>query len=89
MTKKFAAPLFILAAAIALPACGPSPDAVCDHTIELIKKELGDEAGEFIKKDECVEEMNRHKEMKGAIKWKEEAGCVMKAESMEDLEKCD
>ena len=69
-------------------ACAPSPDKVCDHVIELTKKDLGEEAAKAIDKDDCVKTAERKKEMKGMIKYKEEASCIMDAGSLEDLGKC-
>lgn len=82
--------LFLVAlVAPVLTACGPSPDAVCDHLAELMKKELGDAAAEAFEKDECVESAKKEKEMKGMVEYNKQAKCAMKAESLEDLGKCD
>ncbi|NJK89347.1 MAG: hypothetical protein HC923_08030 [Myxococcales bacterium] len=84
-----------LAALPLLAACAPSPDAVCDHAVSIIKKELGDRAegsdDETLAKlkEECVKEAETEKEMKGAIAYKKKADCIMAAASITDLQKCD
>jgi hypothetical protein len=70
-------------------ACGASPDQVCDHMIGLVKKELGDEAAKAMPKEECVKEAEREKEMKGLMKWRTQANCVMDATTLEAATKCD
>jgi hypothetical protein len=69
--------------------CGASPDAVCDHMIELAKKELGEEAAKAMPKAECVKDAERQKEMAGMMKWREQANCVMDAQTLEAATKCD
>jgi NADH:ubiquinone oxidoreductase subunit B-like Fe-S oxidoreductase len=85
ISKLFAATIFVSLAA----ACGPSPEAVCDHVIELTKKEVGEEAAKAIDKDDCVKSAEREKEMKGMMKYNEQASCVVAAESLEALTKCE
>jgi hypothetical protein len=70
-------------------ACGASPDQVCDHMLGLVKKELGDEAAKAMPKAECVKEAEREKEMKGLMKWRTQANCVMDATTLEAATKCD
>ena len=69
--------------------CGASPEQVCDHMIGLAKKELGEEAAKAMPKEECVKEAEKEKELKGMMKWREQAGCVMDATSLEAAVKCD
>lgn len=70
-------------------ACGASPDAVCDHMIDLMKKELGEEAAKAMPKAECVKEAEKEKEMKGMMKWRTQASCVMDATTLEAATKCE
>ena len=70
-------------------ACGASPEQVCDHVIDLAKKELGEEAAKAMPKEECVKDAERDKEMKGMMKWRTQAGCVMDATTLEAAMKCD
>lgn len=70
-------------------ACGASPEAVCDHTIEILKKEVGEEAAKGLPREECIKAAERQKEMQGIVKYREEANCIMDAKTMADLEKCE
>jgi hypothetical protein len=70
-------------------ACGASPDAVCDHTLELMKKELGEEAVKAFPRDECIKQIEREKEMQGIMKYRTEANCIMDAKTLADMEKCE
>ncbi|MCA9683600.1 MAG: hypothetical protein KC431_08115 [Myxococcales bacterium] len=86
--------LAIAALAPILAACGPAPAEVCDHVVDLMKKELGEQVGAMsdddIKeiKDTCVKDAEKEKEMKGALEYNKEAKCVMAAASLADLDKC-
>jgi hypothetical protein len=71
------------------PACGASPDQVCDHMIGLMKKEVGEEAVKGFPKEECVKEAEREKENKGLVKWRSQSNCVMDATTLEAATKCD
>jgi hypothetical protein len=84
ISKFLGATAFLL-----LAACGPSPEAVCDHVIELTTKDLGEEAAKTIDKADCVKDAEREKEMKGMLKYNEQAKCIMDAESLEALGKCE
>ena len=86
--KKLAPLMFVALAGLALSACGASPEAVCDHTIELTKKELGEEAAKSLDRAECIKSAERRKEMKGMMQYRTEANCVMDAQKLEDLMKC-
>ncbi len=70
--------------------CGPSPDAVCDHMIELAKKEGSDGIGKKAEegRGECISSMESAKEMQGAMKYKESAGCIMDATTFKDAIAC-
>lgn len=70
-------------------ACAPSTEALCDHIIEVTKKEAGEEAAKLIDKKECVESADRRKEMQGMIKYNEKAKCAMKGETLEAISACD
>lgn len=88
----------LLALAIFTPmltACAPAPDKVCQHVIDLMKQELGEQVDamseeEITKiKDTCVKEAEKEKEMKGAMEYNKQAKCVMAASSLADLAKCE
>ena len=86
---KTTAKLFAAVCLLALTtACAPSPDKLCDHVIEVTKKEAGEEAAKLIDKADCVKSAERRKEMKGMIKYNEEAKCAIKAETLEALGAC-
>ena len=85
LIKLFSATLFVTL----MTGCGPSPDALCDHMIELAKKEGGEEAAKMIDKAECVKSAEKKKEMQGLVKFNEKAGCIMDAEDLAGLAKCD
>jgi hypothetical protein len=93
--KKFRTLLALAALAPMLAACAPAPEDVCQHVVDLMKKELGEQVDampeeEITKiKDNCVKEAEKEKEMKGAIEYKKQAKCVMAASSLEDLKKCE
>lgn len=78
-----------------LAACAPSGEDLCNHVIEVMKKEMGDAAAkaseEETKKftEECVKEMEKEKEKIGAAEFKKQAKCIMAAEKMEDMAKCE
>ena len=93
--KKFRTLLALTALVPMLAACAPAPEDVCQHVIDLMKKELGDRVDEmpYVEvtkiKDDCIEEAKKEKELEGAMKYKKQAKCVMAAESLDDLKKCD
>lgn len=78
-----------------LTACGPKPEDVCQHVIDLMKKDLGDQADAMSEeqiakiKETCVKSAEKEKELKGAIEYNKQAKCVMAAESSEDLRACE
>lgn len=86
--KKLAPALFATLVGLSLSACGASPEAVCDHIIELTKKEAGEEAAKALDRAECIKSGERQKEMKGMMKYRTEANCAMDAQKLEDLGKC-
>jgi hypothetical protein len=88
----------VLALAVFAPmlaGCGPAPADVCDHVIDLMKKELGEQADAMSEeeigkiKEKCVKEGEKEKELNGALEYNKQAKCVMAATSLEDLAKCD
>lgn len=93
--KKFRTLLALLALAPMLAACAPAPEDVCQHVVDLMKKELGEQVDampedEITKiKDNCVKEAEKEKEMKGSMEYNKQAKCVMAAGSLEDLTKCE
>ena len=95
--KKFHKFLALAALTPFLAACTPSNEDVCNHVMDIMKKEMGDVEGakepseEELKKftEKCVKDLDKEKEMKGAAKYKEQVTCVMAASDMEGLMKCD
>lgn len=76
-----------------LTACAPKPEAVCNHVVELTKKELGDkvdamsdEQMEKIRTD-CVKDAEADKK-KNPKTYGKRAKCVMAANSLDDLRDC-
>lgn len=82
--KKFTTFTVLALAALSLSACGPSPKKLCEHTKELIG-----EGAEDMDIDKCVESLEKQKEMKGSMEFNKEAKCVMKADTLEEVGKCD
>lgn len=95
--KKFHKFLALAALTPFLAACTPSNEDVCNHVMDIMKKEMGDAEGakepseEELKKftEKCVEDLNKEKEKQGADKYKEQITCVMAATNMDGLMKCD
>jgi hypothetical protein len=93
--KKLPTLLALVVLAPMLSACAPAPEEVCQHVIDLMKKELGEQVDampeeEITKiKDNCVKEAEKEKEMKGAMEYNKQAKCVMAAASLADLAKCE
>jgi hypothetical protein len=93
--KKFRTLMALVALAPMLAACAPAPEDVCQHVVDLMKKELGEQVDampedEITKiKDNCVKEAEKEKEMKGSMEYNKQAKCVMAAASLEDLSKCE
>ncbi|MFO7564526.1 MAG: hypothetical protein R6X02_17910 [Enhygromyxa sp.] len=86
----------VLAVAVLVPmlaACGPSPEKVCDHVVDLTKKELGDKVDamsdeqlEKIRTD-CVKNAEDDQK-KNPKTYGKRAKCVMAGTSLEDLRDC-
>lgn len=93
--KKFRTLMALLVLAPMLGACAPAPADVCQHVVDLMKKELGEQVDampeeEITKiKDNCVKEAEKEKEMKGSMEYNKQAKCVMAATSLEGLAKCE
>jgi len=75
-----------LAALLSLAACAPSPEQLCDHVIELSESE--DEDAASIDRDDCIDTAERKKQLHGMLKYKQEARCIMDAETRAELGKC-
>ena len=88
MKSSIRLPLAILA--LALVACAPSPEEVCDHALGLAKAEVGDKAAEAAlgTRDECVKSETRRKEMQGMFKYKENNACLMDAKTWSAVAQC-
>lgn len=71
-----------------LTACGPSPARVCDHMIELTQAELGEQAAATVNGDKCRDLMRREREARGITEYREQANCILEAESYEQLSVC-
>ncbi len=67
--------------------CGASPQEVCGHIEEVVKKEAGDEAAKAAI-DGCEFQWKMRKDTKGIFQYKELADCVMDAKDLETLAKC-
>jgi hypothetical protein len=88
----------LLALAVLAPmlvACAPKPDDVCQHVVDLMKKDLGDQADAMSEeqiakiKETCVKNAEKEKQAKGPIEYSKQTKCVMAAESLEDLRECE
>lgn len=93
--KKFRTLMALAVLAPMLAGCAPAPEDVCQHVVDLMKKELGEQADampdeEITKiKDNCVKEAEKEKENKGSMEYNKQAKCVMAADSLEGLSKCE
>jgi hypothetical protein len=98
--KKLQMFLAIAALAPMLAACAPSNEAVCQHLIDLVKKEAGDSADKDADKDKeaeaekkylekCAKEMEEEKTKLGDAAFKKQVSCIMDSKSYADLEKCE
>ncbi len=88
MTKSMFIPAVLLA--LGVTACGPSPEAVCDHAISLAKAEVGEKATESAlgSREKCIASETRRKEMQGLFKYRENNACLMDAKTWADATKC-
>jgi hypothetical protein len=69
----------------------PSPDAICDHKIELVRAEAeGRNAEPLIERlrETCVDNAERRVQYRGRVKYAVYAKCVMAADSLETAERC-
>lgn len=87
----------VLAIAVFAPllaACAPSPEDLCDHVVDLMKKGLGDEADalsdEQVEKIRtgCVEDAQKDKK-DNPKDYAKVAKCVKAASSLDDLRACE
>lgn len=73
----------------------PTPLDVCDHVIDLMKRELGDQVDAMptteIEKlrDNCVREASKERAIKGEAEYRQQANCVLAAEKLEGLTQCE
>ena len=90
---KFSAFAIVAVVAVAGSGCSPSPEKVCDHVMDIAKKELKDLGAkvtdEEIKKqkEKCVVDGEKQKS-DNKTKWDCESKCAMGANTMKDLEEC-
>ncbi len=92
--NKLRTVLAVAALAPLLAACAPSPEKICEHIVDLTKKELGDKVDAMsdeqideIRKG-CLENAKKDQE-KDRKKYAKRAKCVQKAESLDDLRDCE
>ena len=71
-----------------MSGCAADPADICDHMAELGKKEAKIETSDADLK-ECVKSIESSKEMQGYFKYRTRSRCVMDAEKLADIEKCD
>ena len=76
-----------LLATVFAVGCGASPEEVCGHIEEVVKKEHGDEAAKAAV-DGCDFKWKMRKDTKGIFKYKDLASCVMDASTTEAIGKC-
>ncbi|KIG16337.1 hypothetical protein DB30_04504 [Enhygromyxa salina] len=70
---------------------------MCNHVMDIMKKEMGDAEGakaptdEEVKKytEKCVADLDKEKEKKGADAYNKQIKCVMAASDMEGMMKCE
>lgn len=79
----------------------PSSKKVCEHAIDIMEKSLVDdmglseeEAAEYAEEamgdiDKCVEELDEEKEDMSWKEIKEDSDCILDAEDLDDLSKCE
>ncbi|MEM6296550.1 MAG: hypothetical protein AAGA54_35115 [Myxococcota bacterium] len=79
--------VFALVASSLAAGCGASPSELCAHVKEVAKKEAGDAAAEAATEG-CEKRFERAKEMKGLIKYREVANCVMDAQTLQAISDC-
>jgi hypothetical protein len=91
--KKLCTVLAVVVLVPTLSACAPSPEKVCDHVVDLTKKELGDkvdamsdEQMDKIRTD-CVKNA-QDDQKKNPKTYGKRAKCVMAASSLNDLRDC-
>jgi hypothetical protein len=79
---------------VAYAETGPSPAKVCEHVMGIMKRELGealpmsdDDVKNF--SEECEKEMVSERAEMGEFEFAKQAGCVIEARTLADMEKCD
>lgn len=91
--RSLLAPCALSALLVGLTACGPSPEEVCEHVIELLSKDL-DAKGMKLEDDKrskslesCTERAAKSKR-EGAMEYKKEAACMITASSLQEVKAC-
>jgi hypothetical protein len=74
--------------AIVLVGCGPAPAAVCDHMIDLTRRELGKAAAADLDQDACVAELERQRARRGDDEHRRHVQCVLASDSFAELAAC-
>lgn len=92
--NKLHSVLAVVVLAPLLAGCAPSPEKVCDHFMDLMRKDLGDQVEtmtdeqiEKIEKD-CVDDASKDKKS-DAKRYAKRAKCVMAASSLDGLAECE
>ena len=80
----------LLSTVLLLAACGASPTSVCDHMIELAKKEGNDAVSKKAEegRGECISSLESAKEMQGAVEYSRSADCIMDATTLKAAIAC-
>lgn len=87
----FRSPATILGSALALVSmagCGPSPARVCNHMKALTAEELGEAAATTLDDEACRSLMRRERKALGITEYREQARCILDADSYEALGRC-
>lgn len=79
---------------VANATIGPTSAQVCTHVMGIMKRELGEAlpmSDDDVEKfhEECMKEMNSEHAKMGDAEFAKQAGCVMGARTLADMEKCD
>jgi hypothetical protein len=78
-----------------LRGLGPSNEDVCAHVMDVLKREMGDAATQPNAEDtaklmeNCSRNMDKEKEKMGEQDFRTRSSCVMDAQTMEDMARCE
>jgi len=78
-----------------LRSLDPTPAEVCDHVMDVMKRELGEDGSTPSEEDvekflsECAREIGRERQKIGDERFRQQARCIMEAQSMDVLAKCE